>query len=160
MEFKSADPIEMYIESTDSFAGDGSFLSKFNIEVRDQMSLSVAKKRFKEEFPNLLRPNEGDLVYFPLNKKMFRIQYSDEKAIFFQLGKLQTYKLTLELYEYSHERFSTGIAEIDDIYNRYTDPAIGTIDEDVFEAMDDSSEIQIEAEAILDFDENNPWGDV
>ena len=162
MKFDRAIPLEMYIESIDSFSGDGQFLSKFNIEVRDQLQLSVARRRFKEEVtevrPDTKRPYEGDLVYFPLNKKMFRIQYADEKAIFFQLGKLQTFKLTLEVFEYSHERFETGIPEIDVFNDLYT-PAPGSPEEAAMDPFDDSIEIQAEADDLLDFSENNPFGD-
>lgn len=162
MTFKQSIPLEMYIESIDSFGGDGQFLSKFNIEVRDQLQLSVSKKRFKEEVTSrqshVTRPHEGDLIFFPLNKKMFRIQYADEKAIFFQLGKLQTYKMTLEVFEYSHERFETGIADIDSLNALYT-PVEGTPEAEAMDPFDDSPEIQVESDDLLDFSENNPFGD-
>lgn len=161
MSFNRAIPVEMYIKNVDSFGGDGSFLSKFNIEVRDQLTLTVARKVFLNTVggpATILRPNEGDLVYFPLNKKMFRIQYTDEKAIFYQLGSLQTWDLTLELYEYSHERFNTGIAEIDEIPSLYSAPGLPN-DAPRFDPFDDSEEIQDEADDFLDFTESNPFGD-
>lgn len=152
--------VEMYIESNQGFGGQGDFFSKFSPEVRDTLELTVAKKRFREEvtpMTNLSRPMEGDLIYFPLNKKMFRIQYANEKAIFFQLGALQSWKLTLELYEYSHERFDTGIPEIDYL-NELTAP---TTQENItiFNNLDDSTEIQAEADSVINFDEKNPFGD-
>ena len=70
--YGQAYPMEMYIKSYDGFKGDGSFMSKFGIEIRDRVIFSVAQRRFSEEvgeFTTQVRPNEGDLIYFPLNKK-------------------------------------------------------------------------------------------
>ena len=58
---------------------------------------------------------EGDLIYFTLNKKTFQIKYTNNKEIFYPLGILPTYQMTLELFEYSDETFDTGIPEIDAI---------------------------------------------
>ena len=67
-------PIEMYLTSVDGFAGDGDFMSKFGLEIRDQIVLSISRKRFLEELPSISRPREGDLIYFPLNEKCFEIK--------------------------------------------------------------------------------------
>jgi hypothetical protein len=124
--FDYAYPLEMYIKSVDGFQGDGDFLSKFGLEVRDEMVLTVSRRRFGEEITvqdqtpvnesqGIGRPSEGDLVYFPLNGKMYEVKFVEHEAIFYQMGSLQTYDLTLELFEYSHERIDTGISEIDAI---------------------------------------------
>lgn len=113
--------LEMYIKSVDGFEGEGDFLSKFNIEIRDEMVLTVSRRRFSEELSQeettegIGRPSEGDLIYFPLNNKIFEVKFVEHEAIFYQMGSLQTYDLRCELYEYSHERFDTGISEIDSI---------------------------------------------
>ena len=60
-------------------------------------------------------PKEGDLVYFPLTKKLFEIQFVDYESVFYQTGALQTYDLQCELFEYSDEDLDTGIASIDKI---------------------------------------------
>ena len=86
--YDTAIPIEMYVKNVDAFGGDGSFMSKFNIEIRDQMTLTVARRVFMSTVgtpEGILRPNEGDLIWFPLNDKMFKPQYSDEKSMFYQL---------------------------------------------------------------------------
>ena len=121
--FTTAYPIEMYVKSVDGFEGDGTFLSKFGLEIRDQMILTMARRRFVEEVyvdgtdtvGTTDRPNEGDLIYFPLNNKLFEIKFVEHEAIFYQMGSLQTYDITCELFEYSHERLDTGIAAIDNI---------------------------------------------
>jgi len=121
--FTTAYPIEMYVKSVDGFEGDGTFLSKFGLEIRDQMILTMARRRFVEEVyvdgtdtvGTTDRPNEGDLIYFPLNNKLFEIKFVEHEAIFYQMGSLQTYDITCELFEYSHERLDTGVAAIDNI---------------------------------------------
>ena len=121
--FDTAYPIEMYVKSVDGFEGDGTFLSKFGLEIRDQMILTMARRRFVEEVyvdgsdtvGTTDRPNEGDLIYFPLNNKLFEIKFVEHEAIFYQMGSLQTYDITCELFEYSHERLDTGVAVIDNI---------------------------------------------
>jgi len=129
--FENAYPVEMYIKSVDGFQGDGDFLSKFGLEIRDEMVLTVSRRRFGEELAvedttpvdeaeGVARPSEGDLIYFPLNGKIFEVKFVEHEAIFYQMGSLQTYDLTLELFEYSHEIIDTGIADIDAIEDTYS----------------------------------------
>jgi hypothetical protein len=113
--------IEMYIKTVDGFSGDGNFLSKFGLEIRDQVIFSVAQRSFYNEigmYNNQVRPNEGDLIYFPLNNKCFQVKFVNKFEMFYQLGALQTWELTCELFEYSGERMNTGIPEIDAMQKR------------------------------------------
>jgi hypothetical protein len=112
--------VELYIKNVDGFGGDGNFMSKFGLEIRDQVTFTIAKRVFDEEVGaqrDFLRPREGDCIYFPLNNKVFQIKYVDNKPIYYQLGALQVYDLTCELFEYSGESFNTGIPQIDSIQN-------------------------------------------
>ena len=114
--------VEMYIKSVNGFSGDGSFMSKFGIEIRDQVIFSVARRIFNNEigqFTTQPRPNEGDLIYFPLNRKCFQIKYVNQHEMFYPLGKLYTWELTCELFEYSGETLNTGIPDIDDLQVKY-----------------------------------------
>ena len=114
--------VEMYIKSVNGFSGDGNFMSKFGIEIRDQVIFSVARRVFNNEigqFTTQPRPNEGDLIYFPLNRKCFQIKYVNQHEMFYPLGKLYTWELTCELFEYSGETLSTGIPEIDVLQVKY-----------------------------------------
>lgn len=113
--FSSQYPIEMYIKNVDGFEGEGDFVGRFGLEIRDQITFSVAQSRFQSLNTGLSRPKEGDLIYFPLTKKLFEIQFVEHEAIFYQTGKLQTYDLTCELFEYSNEDLDTGITAIDNI---------------------------------------------
>lgn len=122
-EFNDQYGIEMYIKNIDGFGGDGEFLSKFNIEIRDRVTFTVARRSWNDEVgANHLidRPLEGDLIYFPLNKKIFEIKFVEHEAIFYQLGSLQTYDIVCELFTYSNERFNTGVEDIDKMYEQYS----------------------------------------
>jgi len=131
--FDEALPLEMYIKNVDGFEGEGDFLSKFGLEIRDEMTFTVAKRRYEEEVTShthagthtvahtqSARPVEGDLIYFPLNGKVFEIKFVEHEAIFYQMGNLQTYDLRCELFEYSHQVIDTGIDEIDAIETAYS----------------------------------------
>ena len=175
--------VEMYVKSFDKWGGDGKFLSKFGLEIRDEVIFTVAFRTFTNEVTTLngqSRPNEGDLIWFPLNKKVFQIKFVDHEAIFYQMGSLQMYDLTCELFEYSNETFNTGIPDIDDKYVTYsTDMSdYSLMTEDGFEltdsydnvivqnynldAIDDQSQIDIftnESSDFVDFSEGNPFSE-
>ena len=111
-EYNTAYPVEMYIKNIEGFAGEGDFLSKFNIQIRDQITFSLARRVFAQEvgsYSDTIRPNEGDLIFFPLNKKIFELKFVEHEAIFYQMGSLQMYDLKCELFEYNNELFNTGI---------------------------------------------------
>lgn len=118
-QFKTAFPIEMYFENVDSFGGQGAFIQKFGLMIEQSATLVVARRRWSQfigrygvtTVPN--RPNEGDLIYFPLTGGLFEIKFVQHQDPFYQLGKLYVYKLQVELFQYSSERIDTGIAEID-----------------------------------------------
>jgi Virus neck protein len=115
--------VEMYIKSVNGFTGDGNFMSKFGLEIRDQVVFSVAQRTFLSEvaaYTTQLRPNEGDIIYFPLNQKCFQIKSVTKLEMFYQLGGLQTWEMTCELFEYSNEVFNTGIPEIDILQTKFS----------------------------------------
>ena len=108
--------IEMYIDNVDGFEGDGDFIAKFGLEVRDSMNLVVSKKRFNTEFSwhsAIDKPREGDLIYFPLTKGLFEIKFVEHENPFYQMAKLFSYKLSCELFQYSQETISSGITAVD-----------------------------------------------
>lgn len=123
--YNSAFSFEFYIKTTSQMGGEGAMLSKFNIEIRDELVVTVSKRTFQEEVlttsPDILRPREGDLIYIPMIGSLFTIKYVDKRAFFYQLGDLQAYDLSLELYEASSAVFDTGVPEIDDFYQPITD---------------------------------------
>jgi hypothetical protein len=122
--FGSAYQVEMYLENTDGFEGDGDLLSKFGVEIRDSMTLVLATRRWEELVGRFqptaeARPQEGDLIYFPLVKGLFQINYVEDDNPFYQLSNLPTFKLNCELFEYGNEAIDTGIADIDDFETKY-----------------------------------------
>lgn len=116
--FGEAFQIEMYVENTDGFEGDGDLLSKFGVEVRDSMTLVLATRRWEELVGRFQpspesRPQEGDLIYFPLVKGLFQITFVEDETPFYQIANLPTFKLTCELFEYGNEALDTGVDAID-----------------------------------------------
>lgn len=121
--YDQAFEIEMYIKSVNGFTGDGNFMSKFGLEIRDQVTFSVAQRIFTQEigaYTTQVRPNEGDVIYFPLNRKVFQVKSVTKFEMFYQLGGLQTWEMTCELFEYSDEVFNTGIPEIDVLQSNFS----------------------------------------
>ena len=119
--FTKAHSIEMYVESIDGFGGEGDIIGQFGVEIRDQLILSVSQRRWTDlEINDRVRPFEGDLIYFPLNDKLFEISFVEHEKVFYQLGNLPLYTLTCELFEYSHEDIDTGVPQIDDIEKEYS----------------------------------------
>ncbi len=117
--FDSAYLIEAYLENVQGFGGDGDLFSKFGVRISDQVNFIIARKRFQDlvdDNTTLVvegRPNEGDLIYFPLAGKLFQIQYVEHEQPFYQLNKIHVWGLKCELYEYSGEDLDTGVEAID-----------------------------------------------
>jgi hypothetical protein len=162
-EFKRADFIDMYIKNFDGFEGEGDFLSKFGLEIRDEMTLTIAKRTFELDVASYTandRPLEGDLIYFPLNKKMFEVKFVEHEPVFYQMGALQMYDLRCEMFEYSQETFSTGVSEIDTLFAGYETTSNTSIE--YLESQDpfaDNSTIETAADGIIDFSEADPFSE-
>ena len=113
-EYKDAYSVEMFIKSVDGFEGEGDLVSKFGLEVRDQIIFSLARRAW-EGLDIGTRPKEGDLIYFGLTSKLFQIMFVEHELPFYQAGALPTFDLTCELFTYSDEALDTGIDTVDDI---------------------------------------------
>tara|TARA_B100000686_G_scaffold344266_1_gene426560 strand:+ start:272 stop:1141 length:870 start_codon:yes stop_codon:yes gene_type:complete len=111
-EYKDAYSVEMFIKSVDGFEGEGDLISKFGLEVRDQIVFSLARRAW-EGLDLGVRPKEGDLVYFPLTSKLFQIMFVEHETPFYQNGALPTFDLTCELFVYSDEKMDTDVDDID-----------------------------------------------
>ena len=231
--FDDAVDLEMYIKNVEGFEGEGDFLSKFNLEIRDQITLTVARKRFDQAKSEKLttevgyniltedadtnapsrqylstayagdsiqleegglegysittnRPTEGDLIYFPLVKKLFEIKFVEHEQVFYQTGRLQTYDIRCELFEYSSEQIDTGISDIDSIEDNYTTDILAyemLLEDDEKLLNEDGGSIMQEyrvedsqltannsyfqsndpifsPSSVIDFSEKNPFGEV
>lgn len=113
--------IEMYLSNFEGFEGDGTLLTKFGVRISDEATFIISKRRWEDLISssnNLVsskRPNEGDVIYFPLTMQFFQIKLVEHEKPFRQLDAIQTYQLVTELMEFSDERFETGVKEIDNI---------------------------------------------
>lgn len=183
--YEHAYRIEVYLENAQGFDGDGALMSKFGIQINDTCTFTLARRRWEAEVgrtgnTRLPRPVEGDLIYLPLTKSFFEIMKVNATNPFYQLGKLFTYKLECELFEYSHETVKTGVDEIDELGN------LSLAEQDHLFATEDGSDIDTEdgtnimvdfdiqdidpgaqntvfknkEPSVLNFDETNPFGEI
>ena len=185
-EYKSAYFIDLYIKNVDSYEGDGTFLSKFNLEIRDQMTLTVSFRNFMNEVGSIEmidRPQEGDLIYIPMLDRLLVIKYVNKNPVFYQMGAIQMYDLVCEMFEYSSERFNTGIEAIDSIetnlsldaseYALLTQDRYIITDQDGYQIVqsgynfeeqardpyEDNTEFETEGESILDWTQIDPFSE-
>ena len=230
LKYETAADVEMYVKNVEGFEGEGEFMSKFGVQLNDQLTLTVARKRFDQIRTEKLqtevgynyvqesantdapsrqfltgnshtesiiletgttgvnnysitseRPQEGDLVFFPLVNKIFEIKFVEHEDIFYQTGRLQSYDLRCELFKYSSEQIRTGNTDIDSI------ETAGTLDTLLYELLlengnklleeegdslvqeyqlftqdagANNSFFQSEGESIIDFSERNPFSEV
>ena len=107
--FNSNYLLEMYVDNVDGFDGEGDLFTKFGVEIRDQVTFTVAKRRWQQtvmRYDNEItgtRPFEGDLVFTPFSKKLFQIMHVEHEQPFYQLNNLPVFKLQCELFEYNDE---------------------------------------------------------
>lgn len=219
--FDLAVDLEAWPKTVDQFEGQGDLFSKFGLEIKDQLTFSISRRRWQQirspkiasehDYTILLEeatnsetgrsasivmedgtqnwsitsedPKSGDLVYFPMVGKVFEISHVEHENLFYQHGKLMTYDLTCELFDYSQEDFNTGIDDIDnieDIYSTELEDNAFTLEDiegnillenggamvfDDFDVSDvdrssDNENIQTDAENIIDWSENSPFNQV
>ena len=149
------------------------------------MTLSSARRIFEDEVQHYesgyTRPREGDLIFMPLNNKIFQIKFVEHEPVFYQMGALQMYDLKCELFEYSNEVINTGFDVIDDLQSKYSDAmnsfAITTesdlelkmedgyslireeFDLEVQDVLSDNFDVQTESDGFLDFSEADPFSE-
>ena len=122
--FTTAVPLEAYVNTYEGYTGQGTILSKFGIENRDDLELTISRERWENYVGPMIkglpdgkiteRPKEGDLVYFPLGDRLFEIKFVEHEQPFYSLQKNYVYELKCELYRYEDEVLDTGIEAIDD----------------------------------------------
>jgi hypothetical protein len=164
-EFKNAFPIDVYLESVDGFEGQGAFINKFGLMLEQSATLTVARRTWekivgktgKSILPG--RPTEGDLLYFPLTKGLFEIKFVDHQDPFYQLRKLYTYKLQVELFQYASESIDTGTPDVDIFETlKTTDTTLQPNVDAGSDGFGDNNKFKDEAEDI-GFNQSNPFGD-
>ena len=122
--FDDAYPLEAYVQNYDVYQGNGRILSKFGVEVQDDINLVISRERFETYIHPLIRnetgiklstrPKEGDLIWFPLDDRLYEIKFVEHAKPFYQLKELYVYELQCEVFRYEDETIDTGIGTIDD----------------------------------------------
>ena len=191
--FNDAYQIEMYLDNIEGFEGQKEMMTRFGLDMQDEATWVVSKRRFEQLIStdqNLIvttRPNEGDLIYFPLAKKLFEISFVDQDDPFYQIANLPVFKMRCRTFEYSSEALDTGVSEIDAIETSESMDALGyqivleTATEsgtnhlitedgafivqeeyniDTIDTSSDSEYFETQGDSILDFTERNPFGEV
>lgn len=149
--------IEAYMESVDAFEGDGDLLTSYGVIINDVVKLKFSSTRFLEEavlagHAEYKRPREGDLFYLPLSNTIFEIKFVFDEDHFYNSGILPTFLVTGEAFNYSMETIATGDPLIDKVGNLDI-PAILTA------GIGDNFDLQTESDTIVDFSEDNPFGE-
>jgi len=124
--------IEAYVNTYEGYTGAGDIMTKFGMSLKDELIITISKERFEDFIAPFLstlpasevevttRPREGDLIYFPLGKRIFEVKFVEHEKPFYQLGKNYVYELQCELFELEDEmggwdQLSTTSEEIDDV---------------------------------------------
>ena len=102
--FENAYEVEMYINTAEGFGGEGDMISKFGLDIKDELILVVNKERFYIEC-GIATPREGDIIYLPLSKGLYEVKFVEDEKPFYTLGKNTVYELTCETFVYSEEKF-------------------------------------------------------
>ena len=119
-QFSDAYKVEVYIENTDAFDGEGDLFTKFGIELRDQATFVIARRRWQELIGDRLtekhfRPREGDVIFLPLTQSLLEVKKVETESPFYQLSQLPQFRMQCELFEFSDEDFDTGIETMDQV---------------------------------------------
>jgi hypothetical protein len=160
---------EVYVKNVDGFEGEGDFMSRFGLEIRDTVTFAVAIRTFERHVTRKdaekIRPKENDIIWMPLNQKMYRITYVEHESVFYQSGALQVYDMKCELMEYSNERFDTGRYEIDHYFDDVTtvmtgNNAVTTLTQLAnTDPISQNFDFESTADDILDFSEIDPFSE-
>lgn len=118
--------IEMYLESYQNFEGQGDLFTKFGIQINDQAVFTVSRTKWNQivgcapELQASARPNEGDLIYYPLGKNFFQINFVEHEDPFWQVGENQMYKMRCELFAYDQEVITKDVEEVSNVEKYYS----------------------------------------
>ena len=122
--FDDAYGIEMWMQTQEGYEGEKELVTRFGLEIRDETQFIVSRRRWdnvvsrNDNLITNLRPDEGDLIYFPTVRKLFQINFVDHDDPFYQVDNLPVYKLYCSTFEYSSEVLDTGITDIDVIEDK------------------------------------------
>jgi hypothetical protein len=185
-EFNQATAIEVYIKTFTGWQGEGDLMQKFGISMADQITFSMMRNRWADEFtnfqPSLIRPLEGDFIYLPLTNALFEVKFVEHESNFYQTGMLTYYDIKAERVNISNEKIETGVAAIDNIGSKFSTAVDeffftdqdgnallagdgsglteGQFDTDVIDPSTQNSLFSSEGRAFIDFSKKNPFGEI
>ena len=121
-EFNRHITFEVMLQNVQGFGDNSEFISKFGLKITDEIKIIVSKRRWEDEVYKLQdaikireRPNEGDLIYFPLTENLYEIKFVDRESVFYQLGKIYFYTMTCEIYDVGNDVFNTNVTEFNNV---------------------------------------------
>jgi hypothetical protein len=122
-QFTQATLIEVLIKNFQGWQGEGDLMSKFGISMADQITFSMMRSRWDDEFtnfqPTLIRPSEGDFIYLPMTHAIFEVKFVEHESVFYHTGTLTFYDIKCERVNYSNEKIATGVGDIDNIQTKF-----------------------------------------
>ena len=185
-EFNQATAIEVYIKTFTGWQGEGDLMQKFGISMADQITFSMMRNRWADEFtnfqPSLIRPLEGDFIYLPLTHALFEVKFVEHESNFYQTGMLTYYDIKAERVNISNEKIETGVADIDNIASKFSTAVDdfffsdqdgnallagdgsglteGQFDTDDIDPSTQNSLFSSEGRTFIDFSKKNPLGEI
>ena len=130
--FENGREIEMYVNSYDGFEGEGEVMTQYGLEIRDEITLTISRRRFLDTFSDkgYPYPREGDLIYFPLSNGLFEVNFVEREKNFFNFGKIFTFEMKCSMFKYSGEDMDTGFDVVDgstaDVYTQLFEIVMGS----------------------------------
>lgn len=146
--------IAAWVENFDGYGPGGpDVLSKFGIQVRDELTLRIASLEFIQT-TGMKEPREGDLVFMPIDRDLLEVKWVEDQVQFYPLGQQMTFQLRLESFEYSMEKVKTG-SDMDLVSKK----SLPSILDDIAPLEGDNKTLQDTSGPILDWSEKSPFGD-
>lgn len=160
--------IEMYPMNQEGYEGQGDLLSKFGIQIDHTGTFIVSRRRWMQEVGTKTqtgqltnRPAEGDLLYYPLSKSLFKINHVEPDSPFYQLSSRYVWSLKVSLIDFTFHEMNTGNAEVDDIFNDIKGEVIDNIapaaDQRRHKGQNDK--MVEKGNTIIDWNSSNPFGE-
>lgn len=131
LSYTEAFPMKLYLESFEFYDGENQTFNNFLSILDDSVRWKIDVESFKEA-TGMNYPEEGDIIALALSPELsvvepnqksyelFEIKGVDPRNDFYQFGTFFSHVLNCTRFEYNHQRFQTGIPEID-IVNEITD---------------------------------------
>lgn len=175
--------IEVFFETIDRWDGMNDMLVNYGAIVKDQATFHIPRWRFRN-ITGMSFPREGDLLYLKHNQTpntqdkvvdgqkilkrnpdsgfhsaVWEIKFSEDEQQFYPHGEQPSFKIKVQLFNFSGEEFSTGISALDERMEAISPDNLQTLDslDDLLET--DNKQVQDESDQIVATDERNPWGD-